>query len=33
MPSKRLDLPPGLQPREAVVRMAPYSPPTGGRAG
>ncbi len=34
MPSKPgLDLPPGvLQPREAVLRMAPYSPPTGGRA-
>jgi histidinol-phosphate aminotransferase len=30
----RVDLPPGvLQPREAVLRMAPYSPPTGGRAG
>jgi len=29
-----LDLPPGvLQPREAVLKMAPYSPPTGGRAG
>jgi histidinol-phosphate aminotransferase len=27
------DLPPGvLEPREAVLRMAPYSPPTGGRA-
>ncbi len=24
---------PALQPREAVLRMAPYSPPTGGRAG
>ena len=34
MASKRIDLPPGvLQPREAVLRMAPYSPPTGGRAG
>src|SRR5689334_17030730 len=33
MPNKKLDLPPGvLQPREAVLRMAPYSPPTGGRA-
>ncbi len=32
--NKRIDLPPGvLQPREAVLRMAPYSPPTGGRAG
>ena len=32
--SKRIDLPPGvLQPREAVLNMAPYSPPTGGRAG
>src|SRR5260370_5252146 len=31
---KNLDLPPGvLHPRQAVVRMAPYSPPTGGRAG
>ena len=29
MPSKRIDLPPGvLQPREAVLNMAPYSPPT-----
>ena len=28
-----MDLPPGvLQPREAVLRMEPYSPPTGGRA-
>jgi len=28
------DLPPGvLEPRQAVLRMAPYSPPTGGRAG
>ena len=34
MRSKRIDLPPGvLQPREAVLNMAPYSPPTGGRAG
>jgi len=34
LPSKRLDLPRGvLQPREAVLNMAPYSPPTGGRAG
>lgn len=34
MPSKKIDLPPGvLQPREAVLRMAPYSPPTAGRAG
>ena len=33
-PSKRIDLPPGvLQPREAVLNMAPYSPPTGGRSG
>ncbi len=31
--SKKIDLPPGvLQPREAVLRMAPYNPPTGGRA-
>jgi histidinol-phosphate aminotransferase len=31
--AKQLDLPPGvLQPREAVLRMAAYSPPTGGRA-
>ena len=31
--SKRIDLPPGvLLPREAVLNMAPYSPPTGGRA-
>lgn len=29
----RLELPPGvLQPREAVLQMAAYSPPTGGRA-
>ena len=33
MPSKKIDLPPGvLQPREAVLKMAPYNPPTGGRA-
>ena len=32
--AKKIDLPPGvLQPREAVLRMAPYSPPTGGRLG
>jgi histidinol-phosphate aminotransferase len=32
--SKRIDLPPGvLQPRDSVLNMAPYSPPTGGRAG
>jgi histidinol-phosphate aminotransferase len=31
---KKIDLPPGvLLPRDAVLRMAPYSPPTGGRAG
>jgi histidinol-phosphate aminotransferase len=31
--SKKIDLPPGvLQPREAVLRMSPYNPPTGGRA-
>jgi len=31
--SKKIDLPPGvLEPREAVLKMAPYSPPTGGRA-
>ncbi len=31
--SKKIDLPPGvLQPREAVLKMAPYHPPTGGRA-
>jgi histidinol-phosphate aminotransferase len=31
---KKIDLPPGvLQPREAVLKMAPYSPPTSGRAG
>jgi histidinol-phosphate aminotransferase len=30
----RLEIPAGvLRPREAVLRMAPYSPPTGGRAG
>lgn len=34
MGPKKLELPPGvLQPREAVLRMAAYSPPTGGRAG
>ena len=34
MGNKRMDLPPGvLQPREAVLNMAPYSPPTGSRAG
>ena len=34
MASKRIDLPPGvLQPRDAVLNMAPYSPPTGGRTG
>ena len=33
LPSKKIDLPPGvLEPREAVLKMAPYSPPTGGRA-
>jgi histidinol-phosphate aminotransferase len=32
-PHRKLDVPPGvLQPREAVLQMAPYSPPTGGRA-
>src|SRR5258708_23761817 len=32
--TKRIDLPPGvLQPREAVLKMAAYNPPTGGRAG
>jgi len=32
--SRKIDLPPGvLQPREAVLKMAPYSPPTAGRAG
>src|SRR5580704_14157538 len=30
---KKIDLPPGvLEPREAVLKMAPYSPPTAGRA-
>jgi histidinol-phosphate aminotransferase len=34
LPNKKLELPPGvLQPREAVLNMAPYSPPTAGRAG
>ena len=34
MPSRKIDLPPGvLQPREAVLKMAPYTPPTAGRAG
>ena len=34
MASKRIDLPPGvLQPREAVLKMAPYSPPSAGRTG
>src|SRR5580704_15815487 len=33
LPSKKIDLPPGvLEPREAVLNMAPYSPPTAGRA-
>src|SRR5437763_12404920 len=33
LPSKKIDLPPGvLEPREAVLKMAPYSPPTGQRA-
>ncbi len=32
MANKKIELPPGvLQPREAVLRMAPYNPPTGGR--
>jgi histidinol-phosphate aminotransferase len=32
--TRKIDLPPGvLQPRGAVLRMAPYSPPTAGRAG
>jgi histidinol-phosphate aminotransferase len=32
--NKKIDLPPGvLQPREAVLNMSPYSPPTAGRAG
>ena len=34
MATKKIDLPPGvLQPREAVLNMAAYSPPTAGRAG
>ena len=34
MAKRSADLPPGvLEPRQAVLRMAPYSPPTGGRAG
>src|ERR1700685_654205 len=34
LPDRKLDLPPGvLQPRDALLKMAPYSPPTGGRAG
>ncbi|HUA18564.1 MAG TPA: histidinol-phosphate transaminase [Bryobacteraceae bacterium] len=34
MANKKIDLPPGvLQPREAVLKMAPYSPPTAGREG
>ena len=33
MAHRKLDLPPGvLQPREAVLHMSPYSPPTGSRA-
>lgn len=33
MHGKKIDLPPGvLEPREAVLNMAPYSPPTAGRA-
>src|SRR6201986_3171816 len=33
MRGKRIDLPPGvLQPREAVLNRAAFSPPTGGRA-
>ncbi|HZU25379.1 MAG TPA: histidinol-phosphate transaminase [Bryobacteraceae bacterium] len=33
MAKRRTNLPPGvLEPREAVLRMAPYSPPTSGRA-
>jgi histidinol-phosphate aminotransferase len=33
LPAKKIDLPPGvLQPREAVLNMVPYSPPTAGRA-
>jgi len=32
--AKKVDLPPGvLEPREAVLNMAPYSPPSSGRAG
>jgi len=32
--NRKIDLPPGvLQPREAVLKMAPYSPPTAGRFG
>src|SRR5579884_2410253 len=32
--AKKIDLPPGvIEPREAVLRMAPYSPPTAGRMG
>jgi histidinol-phosphate aminotransferase len=32
--SREIELPPGvLQPREAVLRMQPYSPPTSGRLG
>src|SRR5437870_1014966 len=34
MAHRKLELPPGvLQPREAVLKMAPYSPPTADRAG
>lgn len=34
MPSKKMDLPPGvLQPRDAVLKMAAYSPPSAGRSG
>ena len=34
MGKRSADLPPGvLEPREAVLRMAPYSPPSAGRAG
>jgi histidinol-phosphate aminotransferase len=33
LPTRKVDLPPGvLEPREAVLKMAPYSPPTAGRA-
>ncbi len=33
MASRKIELPPGvLQPREAVLNMAPYNPPTSGRA-